>query len=177
MMSCDPIAPDRGHCCGCTSRSSTIAASCLLFMFALFYLAVCILALTDTSENAPTPPQRIMFILVLVSMALQIIFSLLALWGACTRRGWPVRVAFVWVSICMIFNAVGMIVSMNLFLLIGVLLQFLFFWMPLYGYIQDLSESSTIVPPSSMVEERQMVVYSDNHEGDGDKEEDGMELV
>ncbi len=174
MMSSDPttLPVFRRHYCGCTSRTTTIVASCFLLILALFYLSVCVLALTDKSKDAPTPPERAMFILLLISMILQIIFSILSLWGACTNRGWPVRVTFVWVSICLIFNSVGMIVSMNLFLLIGILLQFLLFWMPLYGYIQDFSQSTATFSPSAGD-----VEYSDSQKRDTDMDNDGMELV
>lgn len=177
------------YCCGCTSRTSTIIAASFLSVAGSLYFAVGMFALTDTSDDAPSDDERVMFQMLLPAMALQVCVSALAIWGAWTYRGWPVQCARIWISILMVFNFIGMIISLNPVILVGLLVQLFFFWMPMYGYGKDYEQLkalanagvSTIEYESSPLgegegDDGQAVdgVYLDDHHDD---KEDDVELV
>ena len=179
------------YCCGCNSRTSSIIASSFLLAGGLLYSAGCIAALADTSAGAPTDDERIIFQVLLPCMLMQTSFSALSIWGACTYRGWPVKVLLGWVTIGMIFSCIGMIVTANPVVLVGLLLQTFLIWMPLYGYGRDhrqlaVEAGATNTPGYELPDMGEPVVeaelvkdesYSDKAHDDLDKDDDDMEVV
>jgi hypothetical protein len=188
----NPQVGIKRYCCGCTSRTSTIIAASFLLLGGCLYLVVGIFALSDhTSANAPTEDERVMLQMLIPAMVLQITFSSLAIWGACTYRGWPVRCCRLWMSILLALNFAGMIISVNPFMLVGLLLQFVLFWMPMYGYgldyetLKAASREYEVSPLPVVVKDEDQALdgYTDHDrlgqgfDDDDDEKEYGVELV
>ena len=117
----------------------------------MLYFATGIFGLTDKTASAPNPQERIFLQGVLVVTFIQIIISVLAIWGAVGYRSWPVMLSLAWVSIQMALGVVGCIVMAvmtsqfrGLIIMLGsFLIQFSFFWMPMKGYLHDHEQLKT----------------------------------
>ena len=126
------------YCCGCHSRTSTIIVNAILLVVGCLYVVVCVAGLTDTSSSsAPTESEQTYIESVLIALLIQIVVASVALWGACTYRGWPVMIILAWVSISIVINFANMILAMNPLLIVGIFLQAYLFWMPMFGYLSD----------------------------------------
>jgi len=123
-------------------------------------------------------------------MVVQIVLCLLAIWGASTYRGWPVRVLWVWVTILLLFEFIAMLMIRNWYLILGVILDILvcvpLIWYPLYGYLKEwpqLREAAagttpsftTVHPPGEA--EAMAVGYSNETQKNRVGDEGGIELV
>ncbi|CAJ1912079.1 unnamed protein product [Cylindrotheca closterium] len=134
------------YCCGCDSRIATLNANIFMLVFSCLYFAVGLAGLNDTNEKTkPNDAERIYLEIMEVITALFIIIAALAIWGACSYRGWPVMLSLGWTTVNMIITAItSFIVVFNtgsaFFLVRGFvmfLIQFSCLFMPMYGYVKE----------------------------------------
>ena len=129
------------YCCGCDSRIATLNANIFMLVVGCLYFSVGLYGINDTNEKtAPTADERLYLKVVEVVTALLVIIAALAVWGACTYRGWPVMLSLGWTIINMTLTAIGSFLLVfdtgNLFALVGILIfliQFSCLFMPMYG--------------------------------------------
>lgn len=126
---------------GCLSvKTAASLATLLLGALALWYGWTAIHVLNNTTDEA----ERVLFCVVLAVMLVQLNLAGQATVEIrrATRRSWPVRLLQGWISLVMIFSFIGMIAQRDPSMLIGLVLQFIFLWYPLYLYLRETHESS-----------------------------------
>ena len=139
----------------------------------VLWVWVTIVLLIDFIAMYHAPPSPEPIVVVMATMAVQIVLCLLAIWGARTYRGWPVRVLWVWVTIRLLFDFIAMFMMLvdfdpsfmirnwyldlgrNWYLILGCILEISVYvpliWYPLYGYLNEwpqLEEAAAGTTPS-----------------------------
>ncbi|KAL3940879.1 MAG: hypothetical protein SGBAC_004674 [Bacillariaceae sp.] len=141
------------YCYGCDSSIATLNANAFMLIVGGLYFTVGLYGLNDPNEKtAPNADERLYLEIMEVVTALQTIIAALAIWGACTYRGWPVMISLGWTTVNMILTAVGSFILVfttgNAVALVqGIiisLVQFSCFVMPMNGYIREVEKLKEI---------------------------------
>eukprot|EP00980_Cylindrotheca_fusiformis_P031218 scaffold26002_cov215-Cylindrotheca_fusiformis.AAC.2 len=134
------------YCCGCGSRTSALIANVFKLVIGSLYFIVGIYGLNDTNpKTAPNAEERIFLRAVIGMMSIEVIVSCTAIWGLCTYRRWPVMLSLVLVVLQMLIGFVLSILaavytespSFLIRMLVAYFISYFFFYMPMYGYINE----------------------------------------
>ena len=173
------------YCCGCKSRTATIIALVFLLLGGCLYTAVGIAGLNDLRQRAEgegyysydnyftrkeDENERLILRFVASIAILQVVVSIASIWGVCTYRVFPVKIALGLVTIGLIFGFSAMVLKLitegldfvfnAMFMFIGFAIQYYFIFLPLRGFVTEYSNNDAATLLS---------IYQDPF---GDEEED-----
>lgn len=149
------------YCCGCDSRTASLNANVFLFAVGCLYATVGIYGINDPNPNSAPTDGELLYIKTFVGfMAIQLVVSGVAIWGLCTYRGWPVMLSLGWITTSMTLASIGGLVVTSMTgnplplvqVAIGLLIQTTFFFMPMYGYINEYEKLKEARFASEMAE-------------------------
>lgn len=145
--------PQRNSCCCLDSRTGTIAANAFIVLFNIVFLS---LGIWDLDSRGYTKSQ------IYTSLSLSILYVLCAsvgLWGAFTYTRWAVIVSLTMLVVGYVYSITIFFVDLfrdnifNPFAVSYLVVSILFFWLPQYHFVKDLSSGAVQRPTTASKEE------------------------